>query len=342
MATKKTADKKKPLKRTPEQLRAEWVEQATAFREELGLDLRDTRAFSRYLVAVYGAKSDPRWQKLFFDDAQNMLLAGYREGLLAWQQAMAPEGLVAARGLHTVSFLPGDDIAGMIILHRDSNEDGEGTSNYTMNAPVASWLFSTRSLLREGHVVSPLLARSIAAQSGKFDEKDLTGRMISLDDEDGPSGKHRAVARGSRPARPAKREFSLSERGEILGLCKQLSQPVVLVADIDKNNFRAFGGDSESGDTLEAEIKVTTCEPACLAHLFVASRTPVGDPVGEDVARYHALNEHWEIQGKFFSYGDDVTLYLHPETDLGLYRKGAKLVKHLPPGFRWYEVSKGA
>lgn len=333
--------KGKTAKRTPEEIRAQWIHQATDFRKSLDLDLRDARDFSRYLLEVYGAKSDPKWQKIFVDEEQQMLLGNYKAGLLAWQQAMAPEGLQAARGLHSIAFLPGDDIAAMIILRRGSNDYSEGTSNYTMNAPVASWMFSTRGLHREHQVPSALLARAIVAKNKNFQERDLINRLITIEDDMCSSPTRKRASGGGRPARPEPREFSKAERAEILRISKDVSQPVVLVANIDKENFRSFGGDSESGDTMEAEIKVATCEPDCLAHIFVASRTPVGTPVDEITARYHALNEHWEVQGRFFSYGDDVTLHLHPETDLGIYKSRAKLVKHLPVGFRWYEVHKG-
>lgn len=319
---------------------AEWEAEATRFRESLQLNFRDPRDFSRYLVTVYGPKADPAWQQLFVNKASAISLADYPAALAAWQRAMAPEGLQAARGLHSVGFLPGDDILSMVIRERSAQDEGEGTSNYTMNAPIASWLFATQALHREHQSVNALLARAMVAKDRTIEESDLINRTLHKEEDFPRSSKAEASPR-NRPAKFARREFSDAERRKLLKLSKQVSQPMVMVTSVDKNSFKAFGGDSESGETLEAEIKVRHCEPECLLHVFIASMTPVGDPVDDDMIRLHALSEHWELEGRYLDYDMDVTLYLHPETELGAHRKKAKLVKHLPAGFRWYSLDVG-
>ena len=98
--------------------------------------------------------------------------------------------------------------------------------------------------------------------------------------------------------------------------------------DASPSDLRSFGGDSESGDTNEAEIYVDHCEPRCVKRMFVASSLhKLGRGVRETDRRWYALDEHRVATGR-----DGLALTLHPDVRAG------RVVRNLPAGWSWYEV----
>lgn len=264
------------------------VQAAVKGRELVGYDLREPAGFSHYLHAAYVQKKVPTIDSLVseaFKSTEGQGTWGQRYALIfkAFNRATAPQGMCIARGMHSVGFQPGDDIA------RAGKPLGS-VDNYSQNIVIASSMFSTNYLNR-----SP--------------NNRLQGSWLR-------------VAR-------TLHERGLSEREAV-----RLSQnAVVLVAQASVEDLAEWGGDSESGETYEAEVKAT-CAPKCVRHVFVASTRPLGRAVPADAARYYGLDAHIETSFKN-SYGSQQTLYLHLET-----KAKGKTVKHLPDEWKWYEVAR--
>jgi hypothetical protein len=292
-----------------------WGDELDAARRSIGFDLKEPVGFSQYLLALYGQDADPSLADTF---DVNMVMSAVTRGkvdrevaydavLSMWQRAMAPRGLFAARGLHSVGFMPGEDIAGYLYKRRRE------VSNYSMNAVVASWEFSTQSLRRE---------------MGTFYDPSLVNTAVRMNPEAFKDVGFQRLPNGNivLPKMNAKTK----------ALVKAAECPVVLAVEVGAGQVREWGADSESGETNEAEIKVKNCEPGCVLHLFVASRQGLGRPVPAAVRRRFALDSHIEVKGRENMFtGSPTLLRLHPDTNVR-----GKVVKHLPDGWEWYEVSK--
>ena len=302
---------------------AEWKASLVAIRKEVGFDLRNPVGFSEYLLALYG--KDPVFHT---DDPYHPILnpsfhlemasgthaARYASVFRAWHEAIAPHGMICARGLHSLGFLPGDDIPAMVYagraMHgRDSEEWGTGTpsdfSSYSMNLPIAvNWFASNNGRVGKSRLfVTPSLARAAAAADPR-----------ALD----------TVGVSTEKVAPAVRQAILASE------C-----PVVIVVSGRPADMHGWGGDSESGDTMEAEIHVKHCEPRCVQRFFVASALhKLGKPVRADERRYFALDEHMVVTGRKIGFYDAPKLILHPDAPA----KG-KIVKNLPADWTWYEVA---
>jgi hypothetical protein len=255
----------------------------------------------------------------------------------AWHDALAPRGMVCARGLHSLGFLPGDDVASMVYAGRASHgrDDGGKPSNvgyYSMNLPIAVYEFATnrgkvgssRNYMR----VTPTLARAAAA----VDPRSLgaAGAWTETEPPDIQAAiAKRFAARGQTPP-PDWAEVAPAVRKAILAS----ECPVVIVVDGKPSDMHGWGGDSESGDTYEAEIHMKHCEPRCVSRFFVASALhKLGKPVRADERRYYALDEHMVVMGRKIGLYDAPKLFLHPDAPA----KG-KMVRNLPPEWTWYEI----
>lgn len=267
------------------------IRQVIEGREAVGYDLRHPVGFSQYLYAAYGQNRVPRIGDLIMEafkvtNGKGSWKDRYSVIFKSFIRAMAPHGMCVARGMHSIGFLPGEDIERLVMPMYSE-------SSYSENIVVASWLFSTRF---------------------------LHPKMLSH---------ARLTPSWARAAR------DLIQRGHSNQEAVRLSQsPVVLVSHVTLADLYSWGGDSESGETHEAELKIKNCEPRCLRHIFVASTRPLGRAVREDERRYYGLDSHIE-HSYTDSYGSRQPLYLHPDT-----KAKGKTVKHLPPGWTWYEVKR--
>lgn len=299
-----------------ERILRSWGDELDAARRSIGFDLKEPVGFSQYLLALYGQDADPSLADTF--DVNTVIgsitrggkvdhRVAYGAALSTWQRAMAPRGMFAARGLHNVGFSPGEDIAAYLYKRRRE------VSNYSMNAAVAAWEFSSQSLWRE---------------MGDFYDPSLVNTAVRMNPEAFKNVGFQRLPNGNivLPKMSAK----------IKALVKAAECPVVLAVEVGPGQLQEWGADSESGDTGEAEIKVNHCEPGCVLHLFVASRHELGRPVPSAVRRRFALDSHLEVKGRENMFtGEPTLLRLHPDTDVR-----GKVVKHLPDGWEWYEVSK--
>lgn len=308
---------------------SEWKASLVAIRESVGFDLREPVGFSEYLLALYG--KDPVFHT---DDPYHPILSPthhlemapggqktkYATLFKAWCEALAPHGMVCARGLHSLGFLPGDDVPAMVYANRarhgrdpETWSETSDFSSYSMNLPIAvNWFAARRGRIGEpGSIwdVSPLLARAAAV---------IDPRVLEVV--------------GTRTAKLTKTaKLPTAVRNAI----HASECPVVIVVDGKPADMHGWGGDSESGDTMEAEIHMRHCEPKCVQRFFVASALhKLGKPVRADERRYFALDEHMVVTGRKIGFYDAPKLILHPDAPA----KG-KLVKNLSPDWTWYEVA---
>lgn len=291
----------------------EWRRFLGEFRRSEGFDLSTPGGFSRYLLAVYG-KSAPTGMLSLIHRHFDRHAVPYDLYFESWLDAMAPDGMFAARGVHSLAFLPGDDIMGTIVQER--NARGSDESNYSMNIVVASWMFSTRLVDHAFPRITKTWARGAAALESAAANPSLLNRSIRVP----PNSS--AEERSELPPSRIRRAFYLSQT------------PTVIVTRLDKRDLNGFGGDSESGDTVEAEVKARFCEPRCVEHLFVASAVhKLGRPVSTAVRRRYALDHHLEVTGQVM--GDPQVLLLHPDANVR-----GRLVRHLPEMWTWYEIDR--
>ena len=300
-----------------------WGTDLIRFRQRIGFDLREPNGFSRYLIAAYSdhADEDDRrlasWSSIKRD--YNISKQDERKAFAVWLRSLAPDGLVCARGLHSLSFMPGENIYKIITLGRR-----EGVAYYSMNIEKSIADFATRSARKIGGTVSASMAKVAAT----LDEKALgtVGTLTGYTKEDWDYN----VADWAREGDPPPWHTLSPKTKHAL----KISQcPVVVVARVSKDDVEGPGNDSESGDTNEAEIYVMACEPKCIEHIFVASAIHrLGRPVQASVRSHYGLDYH-----NVLTYDDDdwgkISLTLHPSVHLG------RRVRNLPPEWVWYEVS---
>lgn len=130
---------------------------------------------------------------------------------------------------------------------------------------------------------------------------------------------------------------------------KSAGSSILLASKVSLSDMKSFGGDSESGDTMEAEIHMKACEPSCVKHIFVLSNEKIGSAVPKELRELHALDEHYEARfvhpihrhSRSSPSKTDPVMYLHTMTPKDALRsiRGLKLVKHsIPSGFKWQMV----
>lgn len=321
-----------------------WASDIKSFRESVGFDLSDPVGFSEYLLAVYGKGSSDKIARLFDfryagrDYGFDMFGRGmYQKVFDAWVDAMAPEGMICARGLYGLGFLPGDDIPSMIYKRRGTHGD-EGDSRrkkskvgyYSMNVPIAVNWFALRNNSvggEGGATVTPMLARAASAVDHRAAE--AAGIAMWKQDSEVRGWIERQAAKRGEVAPPSWVSLpSAVKKSIIASEC-----PVVIIVDGKVSDMHGWGGDSESGDTMEAEIHMKHCEPKCVLRFFVASALyKLGKPVRADERRYYGLDEHMVVTGRKYDYYEP-KLILHPDASV----KG-RLVRNLPDDWKWYEI----
>jgi hypothetical protein len=142
-----------------------------AFRKSVGFDLSEPWGFSQYLIAAYGKGSllgddpnDPLLQPTYYpvdwaaemegrrSESEAGLRRGYERMLSAWLKAMAPSGLVCARGLHGMKLGDGspDQIVEMIYDMQGLGSDGDERwrsdyTSYSQNLCIAVRWFATNN-----------------------------------------------------------------------------------------------------------------------------------------------------------------------------------------------------
>jgi len=302
-----------------------WSADIVSFRESVGFDLTEPVGFSEYLLAVYGRGAPEQAMELFDTTRAGQRYgfdgAAYRQIFETWATAMAPGGLACMRGLHSIGFLPGDNIPQIIFGHADRAERHD---NYSMNFAYCVSHFATGSVERYYPSVTDLWARSAAVIDP------AAAATVGVQVRGKPDAWMDARLRQEgRPPRIYWSKLPKKTRDAIL-----VSQtPVVIVVRTDSSDMVGWGGDSESGDTLEAEIHMKRCEPRCIERFFVASAMhKLGKVVRADERRHFALDEHMVVKGKAV-YGEPVSLVLHPDAPA----KG-RMVRNLPDEWKWYEV----
>jgi len=289
-----------------------WEADLVRFRRRIGFDFREPDGFSRYLIAAYSDHANEDDRRLF-DSLQvrrdyGLSTVEYRKAFQTWFAAMAPRGMICARGLHSLAFSPGEDIAGSVLFGR------EGTySSYSMNLSFAVVRFATAWVTE----FYPTVTRSWANVASTIDRRasDTVGMQIrtTRDEEfDDPSWS----------SLPKKTRDAI-----IVSQC-----PVVLVSHLDMEDLVGPGGDSESGDVMEAEVLAKQCEPRCLRRVFVASAlNRLGKPVSRDDVERFGLAYHRSVKGEADARPVDVLL--HPSVRAGSRRR------NLPSQWSWYDVT---
>ena len=311
---------------------AQWGRDVAAFREAVGFDVSTPVGFSDYLASVYG-KGTPDEVTKMFDLSEAGRAYGfdmhddYQRVFKTWAGAMAPSGFICARGMHGLGFLTGDDIPGTIF--RRKLKGGKDYDYFSLNIEYSAFNFATQYLDKFYPTVTDLWAR--AASAIDPDAANFVGVSVRdrISKADLAYQDAQAAKRGETRA-PVWQEVPKRTKDAILA-----SQcPVLIVAHVDAGDMKGWGSDSESGETMEAEVYVKHCEPDCIEKLFVASsKRGLGTPVKADERRYYGLDEHLVVKGKAYSYFDAPSLLLHPDT----HAKG-RLVKNLPDEWKWYEV----
>jgi hypothetical protein len=322
-SSKRTSSRRASKKAAPPGGLKRWAADVSVFREQVGFDLSEPVGFSEYLLAVYG-KGAPDGAARLFSQADSEkdygLDASDRKTFNAWASAMAPGGLVCARGLHGLGFLPGDNISKIIFDHTERSP----FDNYSMNLAYATYSFATQFVTRLYPDVTELWARSAAAIEPSA--ADAVGVQVR-----GAVDEWADARRKKRGLPPRAYWSSLSKRARDAILISQC--PVVIVSRVAAQDMRWWGGDSESGDTMEAEVHVKHCEPRCVERFFVASAVhKLGRPVSASDRRRFALDEHLVVKVKG-AYGEQISLLLHPDAPAN-----GRVVRNLPDEWKWYDV----
>lgn len=299
-----------------------WGDDLLRFRERIGFDFADPDGFSRYLIAAYSNKANDADRRLV---NPGQVIRDYklspqdtRKAFRVWLRSLCSGNPVCARGLHGLSFLPGDDIPSMLSKGRMSPWD-----NYSMNVPVAVARFATKWVLRPQGMLTESWARGASAIDARAADAVLTS--VGMTEEEYQYGSSYRSA--SDDPVPPWHTLSTSVKTAI-----RMSQcPVVIVSRVSEDDIKGAGTDSESGDTNEAEIHVKPCEPKCVEHIFVASAVHrLGSTASPSLRRLYGLDHH-----NVLSYRDDYgegTLTLHSSVGVG------RKVSNLPPQWTWYEV----
>ena len=120
--------------------------------------------------------------------------------------------------------------------------------------------------------------------------------------------------------------------------------PVLICSQVPVASAGEFGGDSSSGDTSEAELRVGPYNLDNVESIFVLSSSKLpGTRVARSSERTHfSLGRYMVVRVPhpdpwFAKEGDTVTHLLHPETDISdTTIIEAWTVDSVPDGFRWY------
>jgi len=195
----------------------------------------------------------------------NLIQSGrdYKANFQRYTKIVAPTGMYAARGLHSflVPFLP--DLWELLV--KASSLVSE--ENYSQNIAAASAMFAFPSFPFE-LAGTPASARPRSSFLGA----PFVITDSSNDDYFKEDFGHYAQAIQRHYLHQYLREHGISaNKTNMIQAIKELSCGVLIVAKIPHQYLLSYGGDSESGDLLEAEIKVKPCLDKCIQNIFVIS-----------------------------------------------------------------------
>src|SRR5512147_193205 len=163
---------------------------------------------------------------------RDALSAGYNRALQTFLRVSAPRGIFAARGWKRLSLGGAPALAPM--LRRELKDTHR---SWTMNAPASVARF---------------------ANLHRFSASDLVERMMR---DDWPW-------RDAALARLRKRGVARPSPAQLGREMKAVETPVMLYARLPPGKVMEYGGDSESGPLMEAELHVKGCGPGCVTDAF--------------------------------------------------------------------------
>lgn len=114
---------------------------------------------------------------------------------------------------------------------------------------------------------------------------------------------------------------------------------VLLIASVPHEKVRSFGGDSESGPYMEAELKIDRC-PECIEAVYAISPNRVGKQVSDKERRYFGLSHYMEVTIQVDDFYEPGVI-LHSDTDLGPIRDRVirgRRVTQPPRGLAWWKL----
>jgi len=220
--------------------------------------------FSEYLVKVQLTPSIARE----VDEAvsRQMTWRSYRAAFQRYMSAVAPGGVWAARGLHSVSVRTAEEALGLV--------EGRWTAaaSFSFNLAYAVDRFGSPT------VSSSLLAENLS--SGYLQARDnLPAWQATIEEW-----------LNRERARPTKTNIGKA--------AAETQCSIVLVAKLPLSALEEFGGDSESGPLQEAEVKVSAGLPLrTLAGVFVCAPWPIRGGRVATVAerRQFALSDYTRV-----------------------------------------------
>jgi len=290
---------------------AEKLSRQKRYRKKDSMDL--------YFTAIELAEKDPKYQALAYESQKlegplnpemaeiqkslkNLARKNPRKTFKKWIKTVAPDGLYAARGLHSlfVPFLP--DLWDFLTAASQVVD----TESYTQNIAVASGQFTLPKL------DSPLF--HIAEKRPLKTKKMLD--LLWEDVDDYGFGYYIQNAQTYYLYHYLKnKKLSWTKRNALKAMIDTVCG-VVLIAQIPHEYVDFWGQDSESGDTMEAEIHVKPCLEECIERIFVlaAMKVPGAKPVPLRTRRKYCLSFYNIATVEDDFYGTR-HLYLHPDID---------------------------
>lgn len=271
----------------------------------------------------------------------------YPKTFKQYMKIVAPTGLFAARGLHGLPITTVNDVK--FILNSFGNREQESkydTDNYSMNVAYASANFTAiKPRVNRRYVeyfIGNLESSAIKAKksTSTADRKAFT----SKDAEKLAKGKDKESIDHYQQFRAAKlvaEVMSYEGANKSVKTANEfaaaLLSSMLIVAKIQPKYLRSFGGDSESGPLLEAEVWADPqCSVTdCAQHIFVLCPFKLALPRATTAERKKYCLSYYQE----WSTGEWYNHYLHPSVKCKdrIVASKFKMINKVPSGFTWYK-----
>ena len=265
------------------------------------------------------------------EEAARVRHVAYQQGLQQDLAIMAPDGVYAARGLHGLRAMSGDEAVATVL----AESRGKRYESYSLNVPKAV-AFATPPRYWSKFVAEGLLGEDAPERVRHKKAK-----------RNGPEARWEPDVDAWLRARGLRKSYATVKAAvEMLQMC------MLLVARVPHDAVLGYGTDSESGPLGEAEIHVRPCdELSCVGRAYVLSAQPLDHPLATAAERREFALSFYDVVGVEY----DVTVLDVPvHADVVCrsprivgrtkVRTVADMLQGLvpePEAFRWYRVIPG-
>lgn len=190
---------------------------------------------------------DPSAWEAMWDGLNEELSGNYARNFRRWVDAVAPDGIMLARGMHDIPMGTAEEILAFIRPGQRADE------SYSQNLAVAANEFAVRGAYE---------ARDVSRLGGGMGGE----AMVKRQESQATKLRERTLGRGG--------WNKLAPSKQAAWLNKHYGATVTIVK-LTPTEAGSFGGDSESGDLQEAELRVGKFPMKRVLRVFALSATPI-------------------------------------------------------------------